>query len=304
MARSFARRRRPIERLQHRLGTMGGGLQEYRSREQRLQQRPFLERVVRPLIARFQGIGSAITSVAQKEDIRRKLAQAGFPGGLTLRQILGIRVFLMLLAPGFGLFFLITLNSFLHLGIPLWLYPLNGLVLMGLGYMSLSFIVGALVRKRQKLIRKTLPDVLDLLTIAVEAGLGFDQAMDRVGQRYRGPMGDELLRTVQEIRMGRPRVEALRDLGDRTGVEEVNTLATAIVQADRLGVSIGNVLRAHAEQMRRLRAQRAREQAQKAPTKMMIPLVLFIFPALFIVLLAPAGLQALKTLRESELPGF
>jgi tight adherence protein C len=161
-----------------------------------------------------------------------------------------------------------------------------------------------MIKRRQKDIRKQLPDVLDLLTIAVEAGLGFDAAMDRVGQRYKGAMGDELVRAQNEIRMGRPWNDAMRDLGDRTGVDDLRTLVVSLIQAKELGVNLGNVLRAQSIRFREERARRAREQAQKAPTKMMFPLILFIFPTLFIVLMGPAALRAARELKNADLGGL
>jgi len=251
---------------------------------------------------RFQNIGALITPASQREEIRRRIQQAGIH--LTLRQYLGLRMLLVFLLPLVG-FFLI-------LGLRRWLGPeyVGAFVLVGIpcvfaiiGYMGMSFYLGRMIRQRQKLIRKALPDVLDLLTISVEAGLGFDQALDRVGQKYKGPMAEEIQRTVQEMRMGRPRAEALRDMGVRAGVDELTTVTTAITQADRLGVNVGNVLRSQAEQLRQQRAQRAREQAQKAPTKMMVPLVLFIFPSLFVVLMGPAILRAMVHLKGFSFGG-
>ena len=141
-----------------------------------------------------------------------------------------------------------------------------------------------------------MPDVLDLLTVSVEAGLGFDAALQRVVQKMTGAISVEFAKTLQEIKMGKHRREALRDLGLRTGIDDLNTFISAIVQADQLGVSIGNVLRVQSEQMRRKRRQRIEEKAMKAPIKMLIPMVLFIFPTIFIVLLGPAAMQMIEGL--------
>jgi tight adherence protein C len=136
-----------------------------------------------------------------------------------------------------------------------------------------------------------LPDVLDLLTVSVEAGLGFDQAVVKVIEKFKGPLAEEFHRTLQEVRMNKPRREALRALADRVGIDDLTAFIAALIQADQLGVSIAKVLRIQSDQMRIKRRQRAEEQAQKASIKMLFPLIFFIFPAMFIVLLGPAVLS-------------
>lgn len=147
------------------------------------------------------------------------------------------------------------------------------------------------IRRRRAAIIKSLPDAFDLLTTCVEAGLGLDAALTRVAGRVRGPFGDELGRTVRELGMGRPRREAMRDLAQRTRVEDLELFVSALLQAEQMGSSIGEVLRVQSEQMRRRRRQRAEQQAHKAPVKMMLPLVTMIFPSLFVVVLGPAVIQ-------------
>jgi len=149
-------------------------------------------------------------------------------------------------------------------------------------------------KSRQEQISKKLPDVLDLLTVSVEAGLGFDSALSRVVQKVKGPVAIEFSMALQEIKMGKQRKDALKDLGKRTGVEELNTFINAIIQADQLGVSIGNVLRVQSVQQRNARRQRIEEKAMKAPIKMLLPMVFFIFPTIFIVILAPAAIQLIN----------
>jgi tight adherence protein C len=145
--------------------------------------------------------------------------------------------------------------------------------------------------KRQANIQKQLPDALDLLVISVEAGLGFDAAMARVTEKYHNALALEFTRVLNEVRLGRPRMEALDDMGRRNKVDELNTFVQAIIQSEQLGVGIANVLRIQSEEMRRRRRQRAEEQGQKAPLKMLFPMVGCIFPTLFIVLLGPAVIK-------------
>jgi len=143
-----------------------------------------------------------------------------------------------------------------------------------------------------------LPDVLDLLTVSVEAGLGFDAALLKVVEKQKGVLAEEFLRVLQEIKMGRPRREALRDLARRNKpAEDLSNVVASLVQADQLGISIGGVLRNQALQIRQKQRQRAEEKAQKAPIKMMIPLVFFVFPSIFIIVLGPAVIQIIDMLR-------
>jgi len=156
-------------------------------------------------------------------------------------------------------------------------------------------VVNRRMAERQKLIRNTLPDILDLLTISVEAGLGFEQALDRTVTSVPGPLSDEFQRMLGEVRAGATRANAMRALDERTDVMEVRSFVLSILQADTFGVSIGRVLRVQADEMRIKRRQLAQEEAQKAPVKMLIPMVFCIFPALFVVVIGPAALNIKDT---------
>ncbi len=294
----MARRHSPLKRLEQRYQEAQGGPAAYRVRDEQLASQSVGQRILRPFMDR----GGGALSKKEKQDYQQMLASAGYPGGVTVRQLGGIRLMMTIGCGLIALMLALVIRGVGDMG--KYLDPtMTGLVVVsgaGVGWMALPFILRYLVKKRQKLVQKTLPDVLDLITIAVEAGLGFDAAMDRVGNRYEGAMGEELVRTNNEIRMGRPWNDAMKDLAARTGVDEVRSLVTALIQAKELGVNLGNVLRAQSLKLREERARRAREQAQKAPTKMMIPLILFIFPTLFIVLMGPAVLKAAKTLSESN----
>jgi tight adherence protein C len=144
------------------------------------------------------------------------------------------------------------------------------------------------VRSRQRLVVKALPDALDMVTTCVEAGLGLDAALGRVADQMKGPLAAELSQTLREIAMGRLRREALSELGERTGVQELISFVNAVIQAEQLGVSVAQVLKVQSDQMRMRRRQRAEQLAHEAPVKMVFPLVLCIFPAFMLVILGPA----------------
>lgn len=185
----------------------------------------------------------------------------------------------------------------LLIGIPLHLplIPRLQVILIGfiIGFLSPNYWLKTKVKQRNDEIVKTLPDILDLILVSVEAGLGLDAAIMKVVEKQKGILAQEFNIVLQEIKVGKPRRDALRDMSKRNNVEDLNNVIAALVQADQLGISMGSVLRSQSEQIREKRKQRAQEQAQKAPVKIMIPLVFFIFPSIFIVILGPAFLQIL-----------
>jgi tight adherence protein C len=195
-------------------------------------------------------------------------------------------------AAGGGFGFTLALASH-SAGSRVLLFVMFGMVI-GL-YLPRMWLAGR-VRVRQKLILKSLPDAFDLITVCVEAGLGLEAALARVSEKVQGPFGEELSVTLREVAMGKLRRDALRELADRTGVPDLTSFISAVVQAETLGTSIATVLRVQAEQMRMRRRQRAERQAQQAPVKMIFPLVLCIFPTMFIVILGPAGLRIMDEL--------
>jgi tight adherence protein C len=164
------------------------------------------------------------------------------------------------------------------------------LALGGVGLVLPYFWLISRIGRRQAIITKSLPDSFDLVTTCVEAGLGLDAALARVAEKVEGPFAEELARTLREVGMGRMRRDALQELGQRTGVPDLVTFVNAVVQAEQMGTGIGQVLRVQAEQLRVRRRQRAEEMANQAPVKMTFPLVLCIFPTLFLVILGPAGI--------------
>lgn len=243
---------------------------------------PLTERVLAPAGQALISAGRRFTPAGYVDSTRRKLTSAGKPSADALDRFLAIRVVTAALAPAS----LIAIVAFSPLGT-------RENLLIG-GFVALLCALGPDaqlnrdVEARQRRIRVMLPDILDLLTISVEAGLGFEQALDRVVTTVPGPLSDEFNRMLGEIRAGAARADALRSLDDRTNVAELRSFVLAILQADTFGVSIGRVLRAQAEEMRVKRRQLAQEEAQKAPVKMLIPMVFCIFPALFVIVLGPA----------------
>jgi tight adherence protein C len=278
----------PVDPVQARL-TQLGSMQAKNLEELELQQ-PFLERTLRPLAVRLSGTVARITSSSFTERTEKRLALAGYPGNLRVGDWLGIKAIGALV--GAGIFFLLigVLGGNLVAGIGL------GLVGLGLGYLLPEFWLGGRVRARQKAILLQIPDALDLLTISVRAGLGFDGALGKVVEKLKGPLTDEFRRALAEIRVGKTRREALRDIVPRTEVPALTNFIGAIIQAEQLGVSISKVLQVQSEQLRIERRQRAEEMAAKAPIKMLFPLVGCIFPSLFIVILGPALILIVQNL--------
>ena len=273
----------PVDPVQARL-TQLGTMQAKNLEELELQQ-PLFERTIRPLAARLSGFVARVTSTSFTQQTEKRLALAGNPGGLRTADWLGIKAVGAIL--GAGLFFLLfVIVGFMGLPVVLQfvMLPIGGLF----GYTLPEFWLGARVRKRQKEILLQIPDALDLLTISVRAGLGFDGALGKVVEKLHGPLTEEFRRALAEIRVGKARRDALRDIIPRTEVTALTNFIGAIIQAEQLGVSISKVLQVQSEQLRIERRQRAEEMAAKAPIKMLFPLVGCIFPSLFIVILGPA----------------
>jgi len=245
-------------------------------------EKDFSVRILNPMKNRFSTIIQKYTPVKQISTIERKLDYAGRPYNWNASDYLTYQ-YVTTIAIGV-IAFVITWLSGASMSNRIMALLLG---LIG-GYIFFEMIMENRIRTRKKEIEKALPDVLDLMTVSIEAGLGFDAAMQRVVEKANGPIAEEFNETLQEMRMGKTRREALQDLGIRTGVADLSRFVESLVQADQLGVSLGNVLRNQSDQMRILRRQRVQEQAMKAPIKMLFPMVLFIFPCMFIIILAPA----------------
>jgi tight adherence protein C len=243
---------------------------------------PLSTRAIRPLVNRLVDISRRLTPAGYVASARRKLILAGHPTTRSLDAYLSVRLVTAAFAPILLVWFAVA-------------HPLQGA--LGMMAMLLILVVLALgpeavVRRwmgeRQGGILAALPDTLDLLTISVEAGLGFDQALDRTISRMPGQLSDEMARMLGEMRAGISRLESLRALDERTQVSELSSFILSIIQAETFGISIGRVLRAQADEMRIKRRQLAQERAQKAPVKMLFPMMLCIFPMIFVIVLGPA----------------
>ncbi len=247
---------------------------------------PFWERVVKPKLRGWEEVARKVTPAGYMQVVSRRLEYAGMdsarPSAFVVKQV-GLAVM-----SGVGVFFF-TVGE--DAGRSLLLAAAVG----GLAGMLPSLQLGSKGRQRSAQIARELPDVLDLLTVSVEAGLGFDSALAKVVEKMSGPLPDEFARILRGIRMGEPRRDALRQLAERTDVADLKLFIGSVVQGEQLGVSISKILRVQSDQIRLVRRQRAQEAAMKAPIKMLFPLVLFIFPALFVVLLGPAAIQIMKT---------
>ncbi len=267
-------------------------LQQYGARPRTLEEielsQPFSERVIEPLIHGMSNFIARFTPQQSTEDVRHKLDLAGNPNDWTVQDFLGVR----------GLAAVITGALFILLGFAI--HAEAPIILLGvavgalLGFFLPVVWLGGKIRSRQHEIQKSLPDALDLLTISVEAGLAFDSALAKVAEKWDNELSRAFARAIAEVRVGKLRREALRDMANRMDVTDVSTFIAAVIQADQLGVSIAKVLRIQSEQMRIKRRQRAEEQANQAPVKMMIPLAFLIFPSIFLVILGPTVIQFLS----------
>jgi tight adherence protein C len=240
-------------------------------------------------------LGSTLQSVLPVhivQGVRRKLIQAGEP-----TTVAGFLVGSAATLAGMGAFaFVITLSGSFGPG----LTPLIAGFSLLLGFMMPKVWLDNRIRLRQKVILKSLPDAFDLITTCVEAGLGLEAALGRVAEKIQGPFGEELTVMLHDVALGKLRRDALREVADRTGVPDLTSFINAVIQAETMGTSIAAVLRVQADQMRIKRRQRAEQEAQAAPIKMMFPLVLFIFPTMFIVILGPAALSIYEQLVAKE----
>ena len=247
---------------------------------------PITERVIFPAARKFGEFASRFTPQNALQDTARKLEMAGNPRGLDPTIFLAARFF----AAGGIFLFLVFVFA---VGSVDWPASRKILIIVSFslfGFFLPNLLLQSKIDRRQKEIRKAMPDALDLLTICVEAGLGFDGAMSRVNQKWDNELSLAFGRVLREIQLGKLRREALRDMADRIGIPEMTSFVAAIIQSEQLGVSMAKVLRIQSDQMRIKRRQRAEEEAHKAPVKMLFPMVLLIFPSLLVILLGPAGL--------------
>ncbi|MEN6482442.1 MAG: type II secretion system F family protein [Anaerolineaceae bacterium] len=276
--------------LQERLDEFASKGQPIDLRELELAQ-PFSERIIYPLARKLGEFAIRFTPQNALTSISRKLELAGSPSGLDPTLVLSLQ-FIAAFVIGGGMLFIFSVGSLT--------WPLGRKLLLALAFGLFGFYLPQLlltsrINRRQKEVRRAMPDALDLLTICVEAGLGFDAAMAKVSEKWESELSFAFARVLQEINLGKTRREALRDMADRIGLAEMTSFVAAVIQSEQLGVSLAKVLRIQSDQMRVRRRQYAEEQAHKAPIKMLIPMVLLIFPSLMIVLLTPAALKLMHS---------
>lgn len=255
-------------------------------------ERPFVERVLGPLGDRLVDTGRKIVRADTAKKLQHRLDIAGNPSAWDVNRIIGLKVLGM---AGLGILgFLYLLGS----DMPFYRVLIATGIAAALGYVLPNILLYNAGEKRSKLMRNALPDAIDLLTVSVEAGLGFDAAVSRVAMNTTGPLSQEFSRLLQEMQLGVGRTEAMRAMSERSSIQDLKSFCMAMVQAESLGIPIGRVLRIQSQEMRIKRRQRAEEKAQQVPVRIMIPLVLFILPCLFIVILGPAGIQIAATFKE------
>ena len=255
-------------------------------------EQPFAERVLGPLGDRLVGLGRRLSRADTGTKIQHRLDIAGNPPAWDVSRIMGLKVL------GLGVFGVLGFLYLLGTGMPFYRVLIATGLAASIGYVLPNILLVNAGQKREKLMRNSLPDALDLLTVSVEAGLGFDAAVGRVAKNTEGPLSHEFARLLQEMQIGVGRADAMRAVAARTSLPDLKSFCLAMVQADTLGIPIGRVLRVQSAEMRTKRRQRAEEKAQQVPVRIMIPLVLFILPALFIIILGPAGIQMVETFSQ------
>lgn len=248
--------------------------------------RSFADRVLEPMMARALTFGRRISGADQSERIRRKLEAAGNPRGWTIDRVVSLKVMCAVVFPVVGLAY----GALLGFGLT-WLVLLT-VVGAAVGFFAPNLYIYQVGYNRADQIKRSLADAVDLLTISVEAGLGFDAAIQQVARNTTGPLAEEFSRVLREMQLGMGRAEALRALGDRSNVEDLKSFVGAMVQADAFGIPVGQVLRVQSSEIRVKRRQYAEEKAQQVPVKIMVPLVLCILPCLFVIVMGPAVLSA------------
>ena len=254
-------------------------------------QTPFRDRVFLPIVLRLRHLITQRLPEKEMQELHRRLTQAGRPAGMTASDFVAFRyaATLALCLIG-GLLGLLS-----HVPVNVAIGATIGAIV---GLFAPMFWLSMRVTSRRMEIQSALPDALDLLVVCVEAGLSFESAMGRVAEKLENAMGEEFGRVLQESRLGRPRLEALEDLGQRTGVDDLHNFVQAVIQSEQLGSGIAKMLRIQSDEMRQKRVLRAQERGAQASLKMLLPMVGCIFPTLWIILLGPAALLALKFFRH------
>ncbi len=257
---------------------------------------PFTERVIYPFARKFGEFAAKFTPQNALQNVSRNLELAGTPSSLDPTLFLSIQFVAAAIFGGL----VITIFNVGTMKWPAGRIFLLTVVFVAIGFYFPQLYLRSRINRRQKSVRQGMPDALDLLTICVEAGLGFDAAMSKVSEKWDNELSLAFARVIQEIQLGKLRREALRDMADRIDISEMTSFVAAVIQSEALGVSLAKVLRIQSDQMRIRRRQHAEEEAHKAPLKMLIPMGVLIFPSLLIVLMFPAAMR----LMHSALGGF
>jgi tight adherence protein C len=241
----------------------------------------FMERIIRPALRKISSFASRMTPASATDEIRALLIKAGNPGRIGVAEFIGIKVVSLFALFAIGLVLQRTVGG----DLPTRLIIITLCLIVG--FVMPDALVQQVITARHALVRKRLPDTIDLLIVSVEAGLGFDGAVAKVVEKVRGPIAEEFGRVLDEMRLGKQRSKAMKDMALRMDIPEITTFVAAIYQSEQLGVSIANVLRVQSESVRIARTQAIRIAAAKLPVMMLIPLVFFIFPAILVVLVGP-----------------
>jgi tight adherence protein C len=280
---ALSSRRRYVSVLRTHVGNVADNIANLRSEQL---QRSALERLVFPFAGKVISTITRLTPLDLYGRVNRLVVLAGNPPALTAERIVAFKIVFAIvgLVAGIGVASLLPFSGTFATVISVVIFTL-------IGYTAPSAAVSARASKRQKEIRKALSDTMDLLTISVEAGLGFDAALGQVVRNVPGPLSEEISRMLQEMQIGVSRTEALRHLNDRTDVPELDGFVLSMIQADKYGVGVAKVLRAQSQELRQKRRQRAEETAQKVPVKLLFPMIFMILPAMFIVILGPGAIK-------------
>ena len=278
---TVSERRRTVQVMQAQVGTVAVDL-----REEELT-RSFLERVLLPVLRSLGHVARRITPLDVKHRLERKLVLCGNPQGWDAERVAALK--LGGLVVGTVLAFLLGLGG----------SPTTRVFMLilfaAIGYFGPDAILSGRAQRRQEQIQKALPDSMDLLTISVEAGLGFDASMAQVVKNVPGPLSQEFGRMLHEMQLGISREDAFRKLADRTNVDELRAFVVSMIQANKFGVGVANVLRAQAKELRTKRKQRAERKAMQTPVKILFPLIFCVLPALFVVVMGPGAIRIFET---------
>lgn len=250
-------------------------------------EKPFVDRMIRPAVARLGNVLSRNTPAKAREQLVNQLELAGKPGNLSPEDFGAVRLVAAAVGAVVGLLLGLLMGSIVWLVIALAVGAIGGY------YMPIMWLRQK-VNGRRKEIQKALPDALDLLVICVDAGLGFDASLERVTAKYHNALSEQFAQTLKEVSLGRPRMEALDEMSRKSGVEDLHNFVQAVIQSERFGTGVGKILRIQSDEMRRKRRQRAQQLGAQATLKMMLPMIGCIFPTLWIILLGPAMLIVMR----------